>query len=88
MKKDELVHLHSLFTLLRAEYERRGAASAEAFAAYEEQDLSPMAVYGSKADHLAAVQALSSALAAASDPDEEPPEADREGPEPNATAKP
>lgn len=65
MRKDELVHLHSLLAVLRAEYERRGVASPGAFAAYDELDVSPLAVYGSKEDHARAVQALASALASA-----------------------
>lgn len=67
MRKDELVHLHSLLAVLRAEYERRGVAPPSAFAAYEDLDVSPLAVYGSKEEHERAVQALASALAAATD---------------------
>ncbi|MEF8851550.1 MAG: UPF0058 family protein [Haloarculaceae archaeon] len=88
MKKDELVQLHGLLTLLRAEYERRGAVAEEAFAAYDDLDVSPMAVYGSKDEHARAVQALASALAAASSPgDEGSPGADRDHTERNATAQ-
>lgn len=75
MKKDELVHLHSLLTVLRAEYERRGVVSESAFERYEGLGVSPMAVYGSKSEHTQAVQALASALAAAS-PDEASPVTD------------
>jgi len=67
MKKDELVHLHSLLTVVRAEYERRGVVSSSAFRGYEDLGVSPMAVYGSKSDHARAVQALASTLAAASE---------------------
>lgn len=63
MKKDELVHLHGLLSLLREEYERRGIASPSDFAAYDELGISPVAVYGSKDEHARAVQALASALA-------------------------
>jgi hypothetical protein len=63
MKKDELVHLHSLLTVLRAEYERRGVVSESAFERYEGLGVSQ------------AVQALASALAAAS-PDEASPVTD------------
>jgi hypothetical protein len=86
MRKDELVHLHSLLTVLRAEYERRGVP-AEAFAAYDELDVSPIAVYGSKAEHAAAVQALASALADVSEPGDSP-ERDATAGERNATASP
>lgn len=63
MKKDELVHLHSLLALVRTEYERRGDAPPGAFAGYDELEVSPMAVYGSKAEHERAVVALARALA-------------------------
>lgn len=66
MKKDELVHLHALLTLLRDEYDRRGIAPPSAFEAYDAVDVSPMAVYGSKTDHERAVRALANALAAVS----------------------
>ena len=88
MRKDELVHLHSLLTVLRTEYERRGVP-AEAFAAYDELDVSPIAVYGSKAEHTAAVQALASALADVSEPGPgDSPERDATAGERNATASP
>lgn len=67
MRKDELVHLHGLLDLLGSEYERRGVADPSAFEAYEDLGVSPMAVYGSKADHARAVHALADALAAASE---------------------
>lgn len=66
MKKDELVHLHSLLTVVRAEYERRGVVSPSAFERYEDLDISPVAVYGSKSEHVRAVQALARVLASAS----------------------
>jgi len=65
MRKDELVHVHSLLSVLRAEYERRGIASPVTFEAYDRLDVSPMAVYGSKSEHEEAVMALSRALAEA-----------------------
>jgi hypothetical protein len=88
MRKDELVHLHGLLTVLRAECERRGM-SPEAFAAYDELDVSPMTVYGSKAEHATAVQALTSALAAVSDSGSaDSSEGDATAEERNATASP
>jgi len=66
MKKDELVHLHSLFWLLRQDYEQRGIASPEQFSGYDELGVSPMAVYTSKAGHKEAVGTLADELAAAS----------------------
>lgn len=88
MRKDELVHLHSLLTVLRAEYERR-EVSPEAFADYDELDVSPMAVYGSKAEHAAAVQALASALASVSDAGSgDSPESEAAADERSAAARP
>lgn len=71
MRKDELVHLHSLLALVREEVERRGDAPPGTFAAYDELEVSPMAVYGSKADHRRAVQALARALASVTDESED-----------------
>jgi hypothetical protein len=82
MKKDELVHLHSLLTCLRAEFEGREDPPAGAFARYDDLDVSPMAVYGSKGDHARAVRALSAALAAlveGNDPEEVPDRTATEG---------
>lgn len=67
MKKDELVHLHSLLAVLRMEYERRGVASPSRFSGYDALDVSPIAVYGSKGEHARAVQALAGALARVSE---------------------
>lgn len=67
MRKDESLHLHGLLALVRTEFERRGAASPEAFETYDALDVSPMAVYGSKSDHERAVLALARALAAEAD---------------------
>jgi hypothetical protein len=66
MKKDELVHLHTLLALVRGEYERRGVAPPGAFDAYDDLGVSPMAVYGSKSEHERAVEALACELAAVS----------------------
>lgn len=71
MKKDELVHLHTLLVLLRADLERRGVAEPADFADYEALEVSPMAIYGPKADHEQAVRALASALVTAVDREDE-----------------
>ena len=65
MKKDESLHLHTLLALVRADVERRGDASPAEFGAYDDLDVSPIAVYGSKAEHERAVLALARGLAAA-----------------------
>ena len=62
MKKDELVHLHSLLSLVETELSGRGVVASADLRAYEDLDVSPMAVYGSKADHEAAVMALARGL--------------------------
>jgi len=63
MRKDELLYLHQLLTAVRSEYERRGDVPADAFAAYEELAVSPVAAYEQKNEHKRAVCRLSSALA-------------------------
>ena len=87
MKKDELVHLHNLLTCLRAEFERREDPPEDAFARYDDLGVSPMAVYGSKADHTRAVQALAGALAALSEADDPQEVLDRAVTEGNVTAQ-
>ena len=64
MRKDELLYLHQLLALLRADFERRDVAAPEAVAAYEGVDVTPMAIYAGKDDHERAVRALAAALAA------------------------
>ena len=63
MRKDELLHLHQLLTAVRREYEHRGDSTADAFAAYDELSISPVAAYARKDDHEEAVRVLASALA-------------------------
>ena len=88
MKKDELVHLHNLLTCLRAEFERREDPPEDAFARYDDLGVSPMAVYGSKADHTRAVQALAGALAVLSRGEEPPAVESRDRSDPNVTSVP
>lgn len=65
MRKDELVHLHTLLALVREEYERRDDPQSGRFEAYDDLDVTPVAVYGSKAGHQRAVQTLARGLATA-----------------------
>ena len=66
MRKDELLHLHSLFALLRSEYVERGLASPAQFSEYDDLEISPMAVYESKNEHARAVRTLAQPLASVS----------------------
>ncbi|MFD1588023.1 UPF0058 family protein [Halorientalis brevis] len=63
MRKDELLYLHQLLTAVRTECEGRGDVPADAFAAYEELAVSPVAAYEQKNEHERAVAALASTLA-------------------------
>jgi hypothetical protein len=65
MRKDELVHLHTLLALVREEYERRDDPPPGTFEACDDLDVTPVAVYGSKADHQRAVKTLARGLATA-----------------------
>lgn len=63
MRKEELLYLHQLLSLLRAEAQRRGAVDPEAFAASDDVEITPMAIYAAKSDHERAVRALAADLA-------------------------
>jgi len=63
MRKDELLYLHQLLTAVRAEYERRGDVPPDAFMAYDELSVSPVAAYAQKNDHRRAVVTLAAVLA-------------------------
>lgn len=65
MRKDQLLYLHHLLALLRVEFERRGVADGDAFAAYDALDSGPMAVHAPKREHARAVKALAAGLATA-----------------------
>lgn len=64
MKKDELIHLHSLLTQIRVYFEENGDAD-DAFEAYDSLGIGPEHVHKSKAEHRHAVFVLGNLLAEA-----------------------
>jgi hypothetical protein len=63
MKKNELVHFHSLLVALAEDFVERGLATREDFAEYDALDVSPMALRAPRADHERAVLTLARLLA-------------------------
>lgn len=63
MRKQELVHLHALCVLVRAQVEAREAVPPDAFASYDELGVTASAVYRSKRAHRRAVRCLASDVA-------------------------
>ena len=63
MKKNELVHLHSLFHLLKRHFVESGAIDEEAFEEYEDLPVRPQHVYKAKGQHQEGVQVLADAIA-------------------------
>ncbi len=61
MKKQELIHLHTLLAEVATYYQEQGQAVD--LSAYHEQDIHPVAISEPKADHEAAVLALTDGLA-------------------------
>lgn len=69
MHKQELVHLHTLCVLVRAHVEARGDVPPDAFASYDDLDVSASAIYRSKSAHRRAVRRLASDIASVVDED-------------------
>ena len=63
MNKNELVHLHSLLSLVARTYLDDGIASRGDFAAYHALETTPMALRRSREDHAAATRTLARTLA-------------------------
>lgn len=63
MQKNELVHLHSLLSLLREHFEEEELIDPDAFEEYESLGVSPSQAYKRKGDHRRALLALSEILA-------------------------
>lgn len=62
MQKNEIVHLHSLFQLLRRQFEPTAEFVDESFAEYESLNVAPTHIHKSKHAHREAVFALSETL--------------------------
>ncbi|SFR42683.1 UPF0058 family protein [Halogeometricum limi] len=65
MKKNELVHVHSLLTCVAEDFVERGVVEPEAFAPYRALGVSPMSLRASRDDHEAAVRVLAEILSTA-----------------------
>lgn len=63
MKKNELVHFHTLLAQVAEEFVARGDAAPSDFAAYERLKVSPLALRASRAEHEVAVRTLARVLA-------------------------
>lgn len=63
MKKNELIHLHTLLVEIAEDFIQRGVATPDDLAAYNRLDIGPMALRACRADHEVAVRTLSTALA-------------------------
>jgi hypothetical protein len=63
MNKNELVHVHSLLSLVARTYIEEGVATPDDFAAYRALETTPMALRRSREDHAAATRTLARALA-------------------------
>lgn len=63
MKKNELVHLHTLLVQVAEEYVKRGDATPGDFEAYNRLSITPLSLRASRADHERAVSTLMGILA-------------------------
>lgn len=63
MRKNELLHFHSLLLTLVQGYDERGQLPDGALAEYREIGVTPMSIQASRDDHEAAVLELSAVLA-------------------------
>ncbi|WP_410764826.1 UPF0058 family protein [Haloferax sp. DFSO60] len=63
MKKNELIHLHTLLVEIASDYIERGVATPEDLVAYNRLEIGPMALRACRADHEIAVRTLTTALA-------------------------
>lgn len=63
MKKNELIHLHTLLARVAAEYIQRVVATPEDFDSYTALGVTPMALRESRDRHEEAVRALARVLA-------------------------
>jgi len=62
MKKNELLHVHSLLLALARQFTERGAVPDEALDSYRETGVTPMSLRAPRDDHADAVLELATAL--------------------------
>ncbi|MEZ3145186.1 UPF0058 family protein [Halobaculum sp. MBLA0143] len=62
MKKNELLHVHSLLLALARQFTERGVVSDEALDSYRETGVTPMSLRAARDDHVDAVLELATAL--------------------------
>ncbi len=77
MRKNELLHMHSLLVQVAEEYIRRGVATPADFEEYHRLGVTPMALRESRTTHETAVRTLARALAdcsARAEPASDPPQ--------------
>ncbi|MFB6177334.1 MAG: UPF0058 family protein, partial [Halobaculum sp.] len=73
MKKNELLHVHSLLVAVARQYDERGRLAADALDSYRELGVTPMSIRAPRDDHEDAVLALARVLgeAAGSESDDD-----------------
>ncbi|WP_101297684.1 UPF0058 family protein [Halegenticoccus soli] len=67
MKKNELIHLHTLLTIIAEDYVKRGIAGKGDFDPYRERGVTPMTLTASRDRHEEAVTTLAGILASLSE---------------------
>lgn len=76
MKKNELLHVHSLLVAIARQYDERGRLEPDALDSYRSLGVTPMSIRAPRDDHEAAVlklvRALGGAAGADSDAEERP----------------
>ncbi|KAB1188586.1 MULTISPECIES: UPF0058 family protein [Haloferax] len=63
MRKNELIHLHTLLVEIAGDFLDRGTATREDLEPYHRLEIGPMALRSCRDDHEVAVRTLSTALA-------------------------
>ncbi|WP_396612801.1 UPF0058 family protein [Haloferax sp. S1W] len=63
MKKNELIHMHTLLVEIATDFLERGVATPDDLDAYNHLEIGPMALRSCRADHELAVRTLTTALA-------------------------
>lgn len=63
MKKNELIHMHTLLVEIASDFLEEGIATQDDMKAYNQLKVGPMALRSCRADHEIAVRTLTTALA-------------------------